>query len=70
MFLKGFGQPMGYSSCPGLTRPSTFRVLKDVDARDKPGHDERKTLASPYPLTSSFSETFSVLPGLAPATRT
>jgi hypothetical protein len=33
-----------YSSCPGLSRASTrFWLLgcKDVDGRDRPGHDER-----------------------------
>jgi hypothetical protein len=32
-----------FSSWPGLSRPSTFLLqlpLSDVDARDKPGHDE------------------------------
>jgi hypothetical protein len=31
------------SSCPGLSRASTYFVaarLKDMDGRDKPGHDE------------------------------
>jgi hypothetical protein len=30
-----------HPSWPGLTRPSTtFSPAEDVDARDKPGHDE------------------------------
>src|SRR5215471_7663980 len=29
------------SSCPGLSRASTREVGKDVDGRDKPGHDAR-----------------------------
>ena len=34
------------SSWPGLSRPSTpyFCCAKNVDGRDKPGHDERKWL--------------------------
>jgi hypothetical protein len=35
--------PIAFPSWPGLSRPSTSfvqRRFKDVDARDKPGHDE------------------------------
>ncbi|HEY0800652.1 MAG TPA: hypothetical protein VGD54_07400, partial [Steroidobacteraceae bacterium] len=35
------------SSCPGLSRASTFLLhpsKKDVDGRDKPGHDERRII--------------------------
>src|SRR5580704_2287443 len=37
-------EPNSPSSCPGLARASTTLVAgeKDVDGRDKPGHDERK----------------------------
>ena len=33
------------TSCPGLSRASTFLLTfdaKDVDGRDKPGHDENE----------------------------
>nr|QDF37966.1 hypothetical protein FJN17_10480 [Bradyrhizobium symbiodeficiens] len=35
-------RPLCPSSCPGLSRPSTFLTPapKSVDARDKPGHDD------------------------------
>jgi hypothetical protein len=41
-------------SWPGLSRPSTFwgPVAKDVDARDKPGHDESCGLPS-YPAAGN-----------------
>ena len=41
---------------------------EDVDARVKPGHDERETF--PYPLLPCFSEAVAGLAPLAPATRT
>src|SRR5229473_7455728 len=40
-----------YSSWPGLSRPSTSLLPKfseDVDARDKPGHDELDALRSEH----------------------
>ena len=38
------------SSGPGLSRASTpcFLFLKDVDGRDKPGHDVEKSGTEPY----------------------
>jgi hypothetical protein len=45
-------------------------TMYDVDARDKPGHDEREAAGRPYPFTSCFSDTVAGLLPLAPAMRT
>jgi hypothetical protein len=39
--VEGAGQGLTSSSCPGLSRASTFFTSRrqDVDGRDKPGHD-------------------------------
>jgi hypothetical protein len=47
-----------YPSWPGLSRPSTstlFDCCKDVDARDKPGHDDLRQDGSASMLISGQS---------------
>ncbi|RZN35601.1 penicillin-binding protein 1C [Bradyrhizobium sp. Leo121] len=39
--MKGTASPQTPSSCPGLTRASTPAAEKNVDGRDRPGHDVR-----------------------------
>jgi hypothetical protein len=43
------GQHKSRSLCPRLSRASTLFLagVKDVDGRDKPGHDEREVPAAP-----------------------
>ena len=51
-----------HPSWPGLTRPSTSydvaKRKKDVDARDKPGHDEREAQAFGARFTASSKLAF------------
>src|SRR5215475_5042585 len=50
--MAGHSRPKdGVASAPPTTRPSTpcLAAWKDVDARDKRGHDERKSYAMTLP---------------------
>jgi hypothetical protein len=62
--FSGSSQPLGYHSLfvmaglrPGHPRLSCFRATKDVDARDKPGHDEFSAVSFRQRSRCSLTET-------------
>ena len=75
MRIVFIGMPATNSSCPGLSRASTFFCAagKVVDGRDKPGHDDLDTpvrkrqrhMRLPYPLTISPFRPLAALPKVA-----